>query len=202
MIELRNVEKRIQGQRILGPLNLTLPDEGLFLLTGDNGSGKTTLLYLLALLDEDYYGKYLLDGTRTDLLSRREREKLRTKKISLLLPRGNLVDFLTVSENGRLFCPQRKEPEDLRLSGTLSGGEEIQVALRQELSLGKKILLLDEITSSLSDEHAGEVISALKEASRTRLVLLATHDPRVKGEGETLRLPSQRPPLFRLGSQP
>jgi ABC-type sugar transport system ATPase subunit len=54
MIRLEHIRKRFGYFSLFDDLSLSLPDKGLFLLTGENGCGKSTLLYLLSGLDEEY----------------------------------------------------------------------------------------------------------------------------------------------------
>ena len=190
MITLKNINKSIGSNRIFQSLSLTFPDQGLFFLTGDNGCGKTTLLYLLALLDSDYEGEYWIDKKETNLLNRKEKEILRKEKISLLLPKGNLLDFLTIRENVHLFCKTPKEflkAEDRSIKG-LSGGEEILYALSNEIGKNKDILLLDEITASLSKENVDRVMDILVDYAKGHLVIMACHDVRVLSRGQKIEM--------------
>ncbi len=190
MIYLKSIHKKIGNTTVFSDLTLRFPDVGLYFLTGDNGCGKTTLLYILAMLDRDYTGDYLLDGEKVNGLTSERLDELRRKNISLLLPKGNLIDFLTVRENVYLDCKAPKnflEPEDRSVLG-LSGGEEILYALSNELGKNKKILLLDEVTSSLSDKNADKVMQILTDYSSSHLVIMASHDERAMHKGSIIRL--------------
>ena len=175
MIYLKSIHKKIGNTTVFSDLTLRFPDVGLYFLTGDNGCGKTTLLYILAMLDRDYTGDYLLDGEKVNGLTSERLDELRRKNISLLLPKGNLIDFLTVRENVYLDCKAPKnflEPEDRSVLG-LSGGEEILYALSNELGKNKKILLLDEVTSSLDKENTDIILQSLKEIKDKTIILIS-----------------------------
>ncbi len=192
MIQLVNIQKRYPRKVIFSaPLNLTFLDHGFYLLKGGNGCGKTTLLYLLSLLDEEYEGSYLLDGQDVKKLNKKKKEELRIKKISLLFPRGNLVPFLSVGENRRLFSSGKENFDHLlnkRNVKMLSGGEEILLALSNEFGKDKEIYLFDEITSCLSDEHLHEVMNIISEKAKTHLIIMASHDTRIKEDEKTIHL--------------
>lgn len=68
--------------------------------------------------------------------------------------------------------------------GTLSEGEAQRVSIARALINKPKLILADEPTSSLDDEHAERVITLLKgEAAKIGAALvIVTHDQRVKSE--------------------
>jgi putative ABC transport system ATP-binding protein len=192
MIRLEHIQKRFGYFSLFDDLSLSLPDKGLFLLTGENGCGKSTLLYLLSGLDEEYKGEYFFQGRDMKLLSEKEKDVLRRKEIGFLFSSGNLLRFLTVEENRTFDLPGNKLelvslPKNRSVFG-LSGGEELLLALSNELSKNKKAYLLDEVTSSLSKDSLALVMDALKKESKDSLVLLATHDQRIMEEGNRLEL--------------
>lgn len=153
---------------------LTLPNKGLFLITGNNGTGKTTLLYILAGLDTHYTGSVTVDGKELKKMKEKERARYRREKVSLLLPRGNLLPLLSVEESLSLGVKKGREvksPINISLkesSFSLSGGEEILIALAYEIAKEKKIYLFDEVFDALDSNHR-------KELSKTSLVLLVSH---------------------------
>ena len=187
MIKLVNLRRSFGKKIIFDYYSHDFEDNHLYILTGDNGCGKTTLLYFLALIDDGFKGKYLFDDQDLNLLSPKEKDKFRTENISLLLPKGNLIDFLTVGENRSLFVTDNQKNFDHldseRSIYGLSGGEEILLSLSNEISKNKKLYLLDEVTSSLSDEHAKEIMEILKEQSKSSIVILASHDERILDYG-------------------
>ncbi|HMP93552.1 MAG TPA: ATP-binding cassette domain-containing protein, partial [Phnomibacter sp.] len=65
---------------------------------------------------------------------------------------------------------------------SLSQGEQQRVAIARALMNSPAVLLADEPTSSLDDDHAQEVINLLKEQSQQQgcLLVVVTHDSRLK----------------------
>jgi ATP-binding cassette subfamily B protein len=61
----------------------------------------------------------------------------------------------------------------------LSGGQRRRVALARAVVSTAPVVLLDEPTTSLDAEAAGQVIGAIRSAARGRTVLLVTHDLRL-----------------------
>ena len=64
---------------------------------------------------------------------------------------------------------------DHRGSG-LSGGERRRLGLLRALVSGRPLLLLDEPTADLDIKLAAEISELLLDASRERLIIVATHD--------------------------
>ena len=192
MIQLVNLRRSFKDKIVFDGFSTTFDDHGFYILKGDNGCGKTTLLYFLALLDDGFRGKYLFDGVDLNSSPFKERERFRSENISLLLPRGNLLDFLDVGENRILLVKDKTldfdHLEDRRSVFGLSGGEEILLSLSNEVSKKKKLYLLDEVTSSLSDDHVREVLDILMNLSKDSLVILASHDVRVLPYGKIVNL--------------
>ena len=62
MIKLVGIHKQFGNDKVLEEVNLTLEDNGIYIIKGKSGCGKTTLLNIIGLIDEDYKGKYYLNG--------------------------------------------------------------------------------------------------------------------------------------------
>ncbi len=183
MISLTNIKKRFKDHVVFKDLSLRLPDSGLYLFVGENGCGKSTLLYILEGLDDNYEGVYLFDDKNMKLLSDKEKDLLRREEIGVLFSHGNLFSFLTAEQNRKFNLPSNTLsftdlPENRSIRG-LSGGEELLLALSNELAKNKKAYFLDEVTSSLDKDNLIKVMEALKRKSRDSLIIMATHDQRI-----------------------
>ena len=62
MIKLVGIHKQFGNDKVLEEVNLTLENNGIYIIKGKSGCGKTTLLNIIGLIDEDYKGKYYLNG--------------------------------------------------------------------------------------------------------------------------------------------
>ena len=58
MIKLMGIHKQFGNDKVLEEVNLTLENNGIYIIKGKSGCGKTTLLNIIGLIDEDYEGKY------------------------------------------------------------------------------------------------------------------------------------------------
>ena len=188
------VVRHPQGAAI-GPVTASWPGAGLQVVTGPSGSGKTSLLRALigqvpvaaGTLRVDgraagpsalagrcgWAGQrpLLLPGTlRANLLA--ERWGVGEDEMLALLDALGLRRLLSARGGGLDWAV------DERGSG-LSGGERRRIGLVRALLAPRPLLLLDEPTADLDAESAEAVAARLRAAAATRLLIVATHDPRL-----------------------
>lgn len=183
MIDVHITSKKYNEREILNNIKYVFNDTGLYILKGYNGCGKTTLLRIMALLDTHYEGRIILNKINTKN-TLHHLSIIRKEDISYIMPANNLISFLTLKENIKL---ETNITDDILLKGInldkkpnqISGGQEILVAISKFLNNNKKIGLLDEVTSQLDNENFQVVIDRLIQASKNKLIILATHDSRV-----------------------
>lgn len=190
MIQLKNLTKTIEGDRILDEITLTL-GEGLTFLTGPSGSGKSTLLRLLSGIDGAYEGEIKLGGQVLSELKGKEKSYLLNQKVGFIWQDYKLFNEMTVYENMMIptHLAKRKVPNaekimnQLKLSvysGTkvrdLSGGQRQRVAIARELMKDPDYLLADEPTSALDKETAADVMAIFRDLAKTKNVIIVTHD--------------------------
>jgi putative ABC transport system ATP-binding protein len=164
-------------------------------LVGVSGSGKSTLLGLIAGLLLPDAGSITFDGRETTTLDDAARALLRGSRIGVVLQAGNLIPFLTATENVDLALQlgggrgSRSRARQLltelgladrldHLPRRLSGGEAQRVAVAVALANEPDLLLADEVTGELDSTTADEVVAVILDAWRQRglTVLFVTHD--------------------------
>ncbi|QGY02036.1 ATP-binding cassette domain-containing protein [Methylobacterium mesophilicum SR1.6/6] len=167
----------------VGPVpDLDLPPTGLVALTGSSGAGKSTLLRVLAGVEAPLAGTVQLpaDGPRTWVSPETP------------VPAGTLRHTLTESSPaspeavaeaaaavGLAADPHWPGGLDARVwagAENLSGGQRVRVGVAR-LLLRPGIAFCDEPTAKLDPINAARVRRALLTAARSRLVVVATHDP-------------------------
>jgi iron complex transport system ATP-binding protein len=192
----KNISLSYGATPILADINLVLSKGELVALIGPNGSGKTTLLHALSGLLQPSQGVIYLD--KQDLLEMVPSEIAR--RLTTLEQEIHAAFEISVREVvslGRLTHQSRwtsLTPEDreiiervMREMGvsefadrsvqTLSSGERQRVWLAMALAQEPQILLLDEPTSHLDLKYQIEIMSILKQLTRTGLsVLVSLHD--------------------------
>ncbi|HSW64599.1 MAG TPA: ATP-binding cassette domain-containing protein [Dissulfurispiraceae bacterium] len=189
---LDGVARTYGGETVLGPFTHAFEAGTTTVIMGPNGSGKSTLLRLCALLEAPDAGSiryYDRDAeVPQDLLLRR--------RVTLVFPkttvfrgtvfsnvaygpriRGNSPDDLSGQVEEALISVGlvHKIRQDAR---TLSSGEAQRLGIARALALRPELLLLDEPTASVDEEHTTfleELIVGLGRQVRTT-VIMTTHD--------------------------
>lgn len=168
MIEVIDLEKSFDSQRVLDGVNLTIFDKELMAIIGKSGGGKSVFLkHLIGLLKPDK-GSVLVDGVDITKLGPKELDRIR-EKLGVVFQGGALFDSLTVYENVAFPLREKTEVgkneihdrvmqalEDVGLWGMekkypaeISGGMKKRVALARALITEPQIVFFDEPTTGL-----------------------------------------------------
>ena len=155
---------------------------------GPNGAGKTTLLRTLAGALKPQHGSVTFDGTAlTGLVP-----EVVVRRGVALVPEGRHVFAnLTVQENLTIGGIARTDREELRddtarwldrfpilgerasqLAGTLSGGEQQQLAIARALLSGPRLLMLDEPSLGLAPTLVDRVFELVEELHQEGVTIL------------------------------
>ena len=186
-------------------LNLELYRGEITCLLGASGCGKSTLISMIAGLLIPDSGRLQFDGHDVGELTDTERAHLRATRIGIVLQSGNLVPFLTASENVALAIRLAgSEPDPDRVAALLdqvglegradhlprrlSGGEAQRVALAVSLANDPALLLADEAVGQLDSDTAAHVLDFFRQACDERglAVLLVTHSEEVAALGSRI----------------
>ena len=158
-------------------------------LLGTNGAGKSTLLRVIAGLERADSGQVLLAG---EDISAEPAEKLAGRGL-VLIPGGRSVFAdMTVEDNLQMqgFVVRRNKAwvrerravaletfprlgdRLTQLAGTLSGGEQQQLALARALMLEPKVLCIDELSLGLAPVIVGELLEIVARIHETGVTLV------------------------------
>lgn len=169
-------------------------------IMGPSGSGKSTLLNILACLDHQTEGTYILAGEDVSGYNRKELAIIRGRELGFIFQSYNLLPRLTAIENiimpmmyqreNRVDPAERYEKalaalENVGLANRahhypnqLSGGQQQRVAIARALINNPILILADEPTGNLDTKSGEEIIALLKELhQRGRTVVMVTHEP-------------------------
>lgn len=197
MIRIENIGKVFNPRsrnrnEVLKGVSFELPEKGLVAIYGKSGSGKTTLLNIIGGLDKQDKGKIYIDGENVA----GKVDKIRNAKTGFIFQNYYLERGYTIAEimrNAMHIAGFKDEAEIERRSeevltlvdmerfknkqgDALSGGQKQRVAIARALIKGADIILADEPTGNLDAENTMKVMDILKEISRTKLVVIVTHE--------------------------
>ena len=175
-------------------------DKGEFLaIMGSSGSGKSTMMNILGCLDNQYEGKYILDGIDISKSTENELSEIRNKKIGFIFQSFNLLPRLTALENVELPLIYSSVPKEerhkranelLEMVGLkdrthhrpneLSGGQRQRVAIARALGNNPSIILADEPTGNLDSKSEAEIIEILQKLNKMgKTIVIVTHEPNI-----------------------
>ena len=175
-------------------------DKGEFLaIMGSSGSGKSTMMNILGCLDNQYEGRYILDGIDISKSTENELSEIRNKKIGFIFQSFNLLPRLTALENVELPLIYSSVPKEerhkranelLEMVGLkerthhrpneLSGGQRQRVAIARALVNNPSIILADEPTGNLDSKSEAEIIEILQKLNKMgKTIVIVTHEPNI-----------------------
>jgi ATP-binding cassette subfamily B protein len=193
-IEFKNVTFKYHKRRIFRNFNLKIRKNTKIALVGHSGSGKSTLVKILYRLYNLERGQILIDDR--DIKDYKQ-ESLRSE-LSIVPQECVLFDD-TIYNNIKFSKPTAKRKEvkkaikfaqldkiintfpekEKTIVGErgikLSGGEKQRVSIARALLANKKILVLDEATSSLDSETEHEIQKDLEKLMRGRTSIIIAH---------------------------
>jgi ABC-type lipoprotein export system ATPase subunit len=198
MMELRNISKSYQGQKVLVDVNLEVREREMISIMGKSGAGKSTLLAVMAGLIAPDAGQVFYQGDSINDLNEEKLASFRLHHIGFIFQDFKLIPSLSVHDNIMLGIYPRRDittvekenrikefAEQVGLTGkihekvdNLSGGERQRVAIARSLINRPGLVLADEPTGNLDSGTAMEIMSLFKRLHDTvdTTFLIITHD--------------------------
>lgn len=192
----------VQGlKKWYGPFNalkgidLAVTPGETVVICGPSGSGKSTFIRCLNLLEDFQDGQVVIDGqplTRDPAAVAAIR-----RSVGMVFQQFNLFPHLTVLQNVaeapihvKGVAPAVARAEAMVLLDkvglaskadsyprALSGGQQQRIAIARALAMRPKLMLFDEVTSSLDPELKGEVLRVMRAlAEEGMTMLVVTHE--------------------------
>ena len=162
IIELKNISKSFDGEKVLDNISLDIYDNEFITLLGSSGCGKTTTLRIIGGFEAPDNGDVFFMGERINDLPPHKRN------VNTVFQRYALFPHLNVYENIAFPLREKREKRDVidqkvhevlelvdlkgfekRHVNTLSGGQEQRVAIARAIINRPKVLLLDEPLAAL-----------------------------------------------------
>ncbi|HAB59508.1 MAG TPA: nitrate/sulfonate/bicarbonate ABC transporter ATP-binding protein [Lachnospiraceae bacterium] len=189
LLEIKNLNKRYKevDSDVLQNINLTIVPGEFICIIGPSGCGKTTLLNIIAGLEIPTSGEVYIDGTKVTSTGADR---------TVMFQEHALYPWLNVMDNvkfGMKLAGVRKKELDIRAEKylkmvhlwkfrnysihELSGGMKQRTSLARALTLGSKMLLMDEPFSSLDKQTINRLRAELEEIWRetNKTIIYITH---------------------------
>ena len=188
MLELKNIHARYGAITALRGVSISVNQGELVALLGANGAGKSTTLGCIAGVLRPWQGDILFEGTS---VVGRSPEQIARLGISLVPEGRDIFPSLTVEENLRLgaFTRSEKNEYDRNLGevfelfpvlkdrlrqpgGTLSGGEQQQLAIGRALMSSPRLLMLDEPSLGLAPALVDQIFELIARLHQRGVTIL------------------------------
>jgi urea transport system ATP-binding protein len=180
MFEVRNLSAAYGQSQVLHGIDLSVGRGEIVVLVGRNGMGKSTLMKSLIGVMPARSGQIFVDGAEvTRLPSHR-----RVARGLAYVPQGRQIfGTMTVKENiqaGLVVTGKSEIPREIfdlfpiladfadRRGGTLSGGQQQQLAIARALASDPKVLLLDEPTEGIQPSIIKDLARLLRDIRSLR----------------------------------
>ena len=200
MLELKKITKKyLSGTNSVSALkgiDLKFRETEFVSILGPSGCGKTTLLNIIGGLDQYTTGDLIINGKSTKNFKDKDWDTYRNHSIGFVFQNYNLIPHQTVLANVELAltlagtnkAERRKraiqalkdvglEDQIHKKPNQMSGGQMQRVAIARALVSDPDILLADEPTGALDTKTSVQIMELLKEISKTKLVIMVTHNP-------------------------
>ena len=188
LLRVDNLEVNFGAVRALKGVSLDVYEGEVIALVGANGAGKSTTLRSISGLARAKSGTVAFAGT---VINKRTAPQIVRLGIAHSPEGRRLFGGLSVAENLRLGACTRSDPEGVardtekmfvlfpilrerwrQLAGTLSGGEQQQLALARALMAAPRLLLLDEPSLGVAPLLVRHIFDALAELKRQGMTML------------------------------
>ena len=193
-IKFKNIDFKYSKRKIFNKFNLEIPANKKYALVGHSGCGKSTLVNLLYRLYDVDSGEILIDGEN---INNFKQESVRSEMA--IVPQETILFDDTIWNNIKFSNPgapvkevrraikfaqldeiiaemPQKEKTIVGERGVkLSGGEKQRVSIARALLANKKVLVLDEATSSLDSETENEIQKDLAKLMEGRTSIIIAH---------------------------
>jgi len=193
-IEFRNVDFSYHKRELFKNFKLVIPKNKKVAFVGHSGSGKTTLVKLLYRLYDVDKGRILIDGK--DIRDFKQ-ESLRSElsivpqecvlfddtifnNIAFSNPKSSKEEVFKAMKFAQLdevvkFFPKKEKTIVGERGVRLSGGEKQRVSIARAILANKKVLVLDEATSSLDSKTEFEIQKDLEKLMKGRTSIIIAH---------------------------
>ncbi|PIE35680.1 D-xylose ABC transporter ATP-binding protein [candidate division KSB3 bacterium] len=177
ILSIKGVDKSFPGVKALDGVSVTVQRGMVHGVVGENGAGKSTLMKILSGVYSKDAGTIVFDGETIEKTTPLEAMH---RGLSIIYQELNLVNTMTVGEN--IFLGRFGELKGMRnvhkrakellnsikcdidtytLVGDLSVSQKQMVEIAKALSFDSKLIIMDEPSSSLTDDEMKELVEII-----------------------------------------
>lgn len=184
IIKVKNISKYFSDSNFkIENLSFNVNDNEVLGIIGPNGCGKSTILKIINGLIKFDAGEIIYNDKEVSKMNKFEK-RIMKKDVSYIFQNSNLLETKTVYYHLSLIYKLNKEPIDkekidniLKFMNiydfknttckNLSGGQKQRVAIAMSILQNPKVILCDEISSSLDTDSEKEVFELLMKLKKT-----------------------------------
>ena len=97
MLELKNIKKTYYDKKeeyqVLKGINLSIPNRGIFLVTGKSGSGKSTLLKIIGLTEKCDTGNIIWNNKELEFDKEEEKSEFHNREVGIVYQNYELFEL-------------------------------------------------------------------------------------------------------------
>jgi branched-chain amino acid transport system ATP-binding protein len=188
LLALRGLEVAYGDLPALTGVDLVIESGEILSVVGANGAGKTTMLRAISGLLRPRSGEILLDDTRLDRLPSHavvERGVVQVPEGRKIFPSLSVLENLELGSYAREARPHRRESLERVLAlfpilgerrrqaaGTMSGGQQLMLAIGRALMARPRLLMLDEPSLGLAPRIVQDIFRIIGEINRAGTTVL------------------------------
>ena len=192
VLKLESIVKTFPGVKALDGVHLEIYEGEVHALCGENGAGKSTLMKIIAGAQPYTSGSMYLNGEKVVFHSAREAEK---SGIAMIYQEFNMVPELSVAENmflgrlpvnsfkkvdwDKLFKEAQNNLDHLGLKFSsrtkvknLSVAEAQMTEIAKCLTIGARIIIMDEPTAALAGEEIKILFGIIEELKKKGIAII------------------------------
>ena len=208
VLEMKNVTKRFPGVIALKEVSIAVEKGEVMAICGENGAGKSTLMKVLSgsYSHKEYEGEIWINGKREEFSCISDAERC---GIEMVYQELNMILVASVAENlyvgnlpgngafvdwKKLYADTRKILESVDMghidprtpAGMLNSGQLQMLAIMRAVLKKPKIIVLDEPTSSLTDNETETLFRMIRQLKKsgvaTRIIVSGQKPEAILGE--------------------